>query len=251
MHNVLITGGSEGIGFELAKLFVQDGNNVTICARNAMKLQDACIELRKRNEYVVVDCIAIDLSITGMAQDLYNHVKKKKIDVLINNAGCGYTGKSWHIDIEKEEKMVLLNDVACMSLTKLFLKDMCYNKKGTILNISSTGAFQPGPYIAGYYASKAFVNSYTKAVHEEAKEHHVHVSLLCPGPVDTGFYDKSGGKKPHGAMSPEKVAKYAYKRMFKKTVIIPGFLNRLVRIVPVSLRTKFIKNQKFNQLMKK
>lgn len=250
MHNVLITGGSEGIGFELAKLFVKDGNNVTICARNPVKLQDAKNELTTFNELSHVDCMAIDLSKPGASEELYQKMKKKEIDVLVNNAGCGYVGKSWHIDIEKEEQMVIVNDIACMSLTKLFLKDMCYNHEGTILNVSSTGAFQPGPYIAGYYASKSFVYSYTKAVHEEAKAYGVHVSILCPGPVDTDFYHKSGGKKPRGAMSAEKVAKYAYKNMFHKNVIIPGFLNRIVRILPVSLRMKFIKKQKFNQITK-
>jgi len=248
MKTVLITGGSEGIGYALAELFVRDGYDVILAARNMMKLLHARERLQEISKVARIDVISIDLSVSGSAMRLYQQVRDRKIDVLVNNAGSGLTGRSWKLPIETEEQMIGLNDTALVSLTKLCLRDMTARKEGVILNVASTGAFQPGPYIAGYYASKAFVLSYSRAVREEAKPYGVSVSCLCPGPVDTGFYGKSGGKKPAYIMSPEKCAAYAYQRMGKKAVIVPGLLNRMLMIVPESWKMKAVMRMKGKNL---
>ena len=251
MSTVLITGGSEGIGLELAKCYAKNGFSLILCARNKVKLQEAKHEIQK-DYHVRCETLSMDLSEAGSAHQLYERVKEKNIDVLINNAGTGFTGKSWEIPVESEERMVMLNDAALMSLCKLFLKDFIEKGSGTIVNVASTGAFQPGPYIAGYYASKAFVLSYSKALAEEAKEHGVHVCCLCPGPVDTDFYMKSGGKKPRFIMSAAKTAEIAYRKIAgHKTVIVPGFVNQLIRFLPQGIRMRYVKKSKLKNLRKK
>lgn len=247
MSRVLITGGSEGIGFAFAKYYASYGCELYLVARNQMKLLDTKNELE--NEYHVhVHIISCDLSQKGSAKTLFEKVEDKEIDIVINNAGCGYTERSWRIDIDKEEDMVMVNDVALMSLTKLFMNQMKKRHDGIILNVSSTGSFQPGPFIAGYYASKSFVTSYTQAVYEEMKPYGVNVYCLCPGPVYTSFYDKGGSRNPRHAMDVDKVVKYTIKHMKRKCLIIPGLSNRLVRIVPTKLRMLFIRSSKQKSL---
>lgn len=251
MTTVLITGGSEGIGLELAKLYASDGAQLILAARDPVRLFDARNELQKLY-HARVDTISSDLSVPGSAKKLYESLSGREVDVLINNAGCGYTGYSWQIDAEAEEKMVQLNDASLMTLCKLFLADFTERRSGTIVNVASTGAFQSGPYIAGYYASKAFVLNYTKAIAEEAKEYGVHVCCLCPGPVDTHFYAKSGGRKPKGAMSAEKTAAIAWKGIQNnKKVIIPGFFNRLAMLVPQSIRTAYVRRSKLKNIRRR
>jgi short-subunit dehydrogenase len=199
-----------------------------------------------------VDTVSADLSVQGSAKRLYESLNGRQVDVLINSAGCGYTGYSWQIDAEAEEKMVQLNDASLMTLCKLFLADFTARGSGTIVNVASTGAFQSGRYIAGYYASKAFVLNYTGALREEAKEYGVHVCCLCPGPVDTHFYAKSGGRKPRGAMSAEKVAAIAWKGIHNnQKIIIPGFFNRLLMAVPQSIRMAYVKRSKLKNLRRR
>ena len=251
MSAVLITGGSEGIGLELAKLYAAAGNELILCARDRIKLHDAKHEVQKLY-HVRCETISLDLSERNAAKTLYEQVKDRHIDTLINNAGIGFTGKSWEIPLEAEETMVRLNDEALLGLTKLFLNDFIQRGEGTIVNVASTGAFQPGPYIAGYYASKAFVLNYTKALAEETKDTGVHVCCLCPGPVDTYFYMKSGGKKPRFIMSAEKTARIAYEKIQKgRTVIVPGWINNLVRWLPLSVRIAYVKRSKLKSLKKK
>ncbi|MEE3488723.1 MAG: SDR family oxidoreductase [Bulleidia sp.] len=246
---VLITGGNEGIGYELARCYARDHCRVLIAARNDEKLKHAAGML-KREYSADVHCFCIDLGKPGASRRLYDAVRKQdlQVDVLVNNAGIGFAGRSWEIPVEKEEALVMVNDVALMSLTKLFLKDMTERRNGMIINIASTGAFQPGPYIAAYYASKAFVLSYTKAVQKEAEEYGVKVICYCPGPVDTAFYEKSGGKKTIGAVSPERCAKDLYKQTGKHAMIIPGFLNKAMLAVPAGIRTAFIQEMKKKNL---
>lgn len=247
MSKVLITGGSEGIGFGFAKYYASKGYDVILVARNQMKLLDAK-NMIENTYHKKVEIISYDLSVKDAARSLYEKLESKTIDILINNAGCGYTGRSWKIDIEKEEDMVMVNDVALMSLTKLFVNDMKKRHAGIIMNVSSTGSFQPGPYIAGYYASKSFVTSYTQAIHEEMKPYGVQVYCLCPGPVYTSFYDKSGTKNPRWAMDVDKVVDYTIKHMKKKCLIMPGFTNRLVRILPVRVRMSYVRKMKQKSL---
>ena len=148
MSVVLITGGSEGIGLELAKCWAADGAQLILAALDPLRLFEARSELQ--NEYHVrVDTVQADLSEAGSAKKLYESVRDKNIDVLVNNAGSGYTGYSWQIDSETEEKMVQLNAASLMTLCKLFTADFIEKGSGTIVNVASTGAFQSGPYIAG------------------------------------------------------------------------------------------------------
>lgn len=242
MPTGLITGGSEGIGKAFAEYYAEKGYDLILVARNMTKLIDAKAELE--NTYDIrTDIISEDLSREGSATELYEKLKGRTIDVLINNAGIGYTGKSWEIPVEQEESMIGVNVTAMMSLCKYILHDQVQRGEGLIINVASTGAFQPGPYIAGYYASKSFVLSYTRAVHEEAAPYGVQVCALCPGPVDTAFYEKSGGKMSRFHMSPQKTVRYCMKHT-GQTVIVPGFFNRAVRFVPVRVRIFFLKHMK-------
>ena len=244
MAKALITGGCEGIGFELAKCFAEDGIDVILTARDADKLRTAAAYLTSKYS-VSVQTVIKDLAASGAPQELYEEVKDEDVQYLVNNAGMGTKGKSWEIPAEEDEKLISLNDTAVTILTKLFLKDMLKKDAGTIMNVSSTGAFQPGPYIASYYASKAYVYSYTLAVAEEVMDTSVHVCCLCPGPVSTGFYEKSGQKIPAIAMPADRCAAYAYEKMKqKKTVIIPGAANKLARMIPDAIAVKYVKNMK-------
>ncbi len=234
MKRVLITGGSEGIGYQLALLFAEEDCHLILNGRNEEKLKQAARVLQ--DTYPVEVEIAVkDLSVRGSAEELYEQVKP--LDVLVNNAGCGYAGRTWESEPDREEAMVHLNDASLMTLSRLFIKDHVKTKDGMLVNVASTGAFQPGPYIASYYASKSFVVSYTKAIAQEVKDYGIKVHCLCPGPVDTGFYEKSGGHHPSSAMSSEECAAYAYQRFGKNRVmIIPGFANQIVRFVPEYIR---------------
>ena len=216
--------------------------------------------LRQELESNGYEVIGIDLiaGINTLVADLLNPeqvneiIQSEKPDCVFHLAGQANVGKSWEIPLEAEETMVRLNDETLMSLTKLFLNDFIARGEGTIVNVASTGAFQPGPYIAGYYASKAFVLNYTKALAEETRGTGVHVCCLCPGPVDTHFYMKSGGKKPRFVMSAEKTARIAYEKIQKgKTVIVPGLINNLVRVLPLSMRIAYVKKTKLKNLNRK
>lgn len=243
MEKVLITGGSEGIGFAFAKEYAKRHCHLYLAARNKERLSNAADHLRKQFS-VPVEIIACDLAVDGAAQDLYRQLKSENIDVVINNAGCGYAGSALSIDIDADERMVHLNVISLMTLTKLFASQMAGRKHGTILNVASTGAFQPGPYIASYYASKSFVLSYTRAVKEEMKGSGVHVYCLCPGPVDTAFYQKSGGVRSRFYLSPDACAAYTLDHMKSKTVLIPGHFNRMAMAVPSGMRMKYVAHQK-------
>lgn len=242
MAEVLITGGSSGIGFALARKFASEGYDILLAASNLEKLQKAKEEIEK--EYPV--CVTVyqqDLAQTGAASELYKKIKEdgKNVSILINNAGIGEIGPAEAIDAEKEEQMMILNMVTPVELMKLFLKEMYEKESGKILNVCSTGAFQPGPYTATYYATKGFLLSYTKAVRYEAKEKKVHVCALCPGTTATAFFQRIGTNTPKGALTPEKVADYAYKAFMKnKEMIIPGFKYRLMKLAPVKIKTAVI-----------
>lgn len=242
MAQVLITGGSGGIGLELAKKFAADGYGVLLAASNEDRLLQAK-QIIENSYHVQAGIYAIDLAVQGAAGQLYEAVKADGhvVDVLVNNAGIGTIGAAEQIPLEKDEALMVLNMMTPVVLTKLFLKEMYQRGSGRILNVCSTGAYQPGPYTSTYYASKSFLLSYTKAVRYEAKRHGVSVCALCPGTTDTGFFKRADSQTPKGAMSAKRVADYAYKRFMRnKEESIPGLAFRFMKLCPVKVKTAVI-----------
>ena len=230
METVLITGASSGIGREFSKLFAEKGYRLVITARREKNLA----ELKKMYPENNVEVIPCDLGSEAGAEYLYNEVKKRsiKVDILINNAGFGLFGEFYETDIEKEKKMIDLNVKALVELSKYFLQEMLGRNSGRILNVASIAAFQPGPYMSVYYASKAFVLSFSEALRNEVRNTGVCISVLCPGPVETEFEKSSEltKSKLFSKLKPvtaEKVAYAGYRGLMKnRAVIIPGFFNR-------------------------
>ena len=187
--------------------------------------------------------IDMDLQVPENCYQLYERVKKDKIDVLINNAGFGVFGKFDKTDLVKELDMIDLNIKAVHILTKLFLRDMKKRNSGYILNISSSSAFQPGPLMAAYYATKAYVLRLTTAIYEELRREKskVVVSVLCPGPVYTNFNKVANVEFNLRSLSSDYVAKYAIDKMFKKKlIIIPGLHMQILYFFSRILPTKII-----------
>ena len=150
-------------------------------------------------------------------------------------------GATEEVDFQKDRGLMILNMISLTELCKLFLRDMYQRKRGKILNIASTGAFQPGPYTATYYASKSYVLSYSRAIRREAKKKGVQICTLCPGTTDTEFFHKTGRETPKGAMSPEKTAEYAYRKLMRnKEIAVPGIINQFLRIFPVKIKIFFV-----------
>ncbi|GFZ33115.1 short-chain dehydrogenase [Clostridium zeae] len=238
MKYALITGGTSGIGFELAKNFIKDGYDVIITSSSSDRLEKAKQSLEKEFNVTVLTYVQ-DLGKIGAAKQLYHSIKEdnRDIEILVNNAGIGLVGPTDEIDLVQDENMIVLNVINLVELCKLYIADMYKRGKGKILNVASTGAFQPGPYTSTYFGSKAFVLSYGRAIRYEGKNKGVQVCTLCPGATKTEFFDREGVKVPKGAMTAEKVAKYAYKKfMENKEVIIPGILNKMLKLIPVKLR---------------
>lgn len=246
----LITGGSEGIGFELAKLFAEDKHNLIIIARNEDKLKD--VKKYIENVYKVkVEILSVDLSVDNSCEKIYEFVDKNNfiVDNLINNAGVGCFGYFNELNIREQEKLIKINILALTNLTHYFLNKMIKNREGGILNVSSTAAFSAGPKMSTYYASKAYVLSLTESLYEEAKKYGISVSCLCPGAVKTSFQKKASivknGKAEALLMKPDVVAKIAYKGYKKGSVIIiPGAKNKLLvwanKFIPRALARKIV-----------
>ena len=256
MKTVLITGASSGIGYEFAKIFAENGYNLVIVARNRDKLEILKREILEGiSKDVKIMVIEADLSFENAAQELYDQIKSEniKIDTLVNNAGVGIYGNFSEFDDEmmkKNDAMINLNIKTVVELTKLFLNDMLKSGSGEILNVSSIAAFIPGPLMSTYYASKAFVQSFTEAVREElrndARGKNIRISALCPGPTATGF-EKSSNLEESSlfekmkVMTAKKVAEIGYKEFQKgKAIIIPGIFNRIAVFGTRFLSRKFI-----------
>lgn len=242
MKYVLITGGTSGIGYALAEKFAKEHYNIVVAASNEQRLRETKEKLQKKYA-VTVEIYQQDLAKIGGAEELYYKIKQDniEIDILVNNAGYGLIGATEEADMQKDQGLMILNMISLTELCKLFLQDMYKRKRGKILNIASTGAFQPGPYTATYYASKSYVLSYSRAIRQEAKKKGVQICTLCPGTTDTEFFHKTGRETPKGAMSPERTAEYAYgKLMRNKEVAVPGILNQFLRIIPVKIKIFFV-----------
>ena len=236
MKTALITGASGGIGYELAKIFAKNGNDLVLAARSQDKLKTIKKELE--GEYKVkVDLYPADLSVAGSAMGLYEHCQSNHIviDYLINNAGYGDYKSVVDADPEVLSNMLRLNIITLTELTTLFVKDMVKRNDGRILNIGSTAAYQPVPRLAAYAASKAYVVSFSEALHAELKKSKVSVTVLSPGVTATGFIDRAGMAHSANAQGtqaePAKVANAGYRAMLKgKLYVIPGLLNKLMAL---------------------
>jgi len=242
----LITGASGGIGKALAYEFAKAGNDLILSARNQAKLKEVAADIQSTYN-VDVQIEVADLATADGAEKLYQSVQKKKLVVenLINNAGFGNQGEFVKNDFKKEVELMQVNTLSVIELCHLFLQGMIERKSGSILNVASTAAFQPGPYMATYFASKAAVLSFSEAIATELKPYNISVTALCPGPVATSFFDAAEMAKTNLAQSPhmttaDKVAKIGFNGWRKKKmIIVPGFLNKLmafsVRISPRSV----------------
>lgn len=232
-QTALITGATSGIGLELARLFAKDKYNLVLVARKRDELKRVADELATTYK-VNVQTAAIDLGEVGAAQSLMAKLERANItvDVLVNNAGFAQVGPFATNDRAKDLGVLQLNIVALTELTKLVVPGMLKRKRGRILNLGSTAAFQPGPFMAVYYASKAYVLSFSQALSEELRGTGVTVTCLCPGPTKTGFQARANSQNIQlfkgPMMDAAAVAAIGYRALLHgERVVVPGFMNSL------------------------
>ena len=247
-RTALITGASGGIGYELAKLFAHDHYDLVLVARSGGKLTQFADELQRRFD-VSAKPVALDLTAAPAPQFLSDQLQREgvAIDVLVNNAGFGVLGEFANVRLEESLGQIHLNVTALTHLTKLFLGPMLERHSGRILNVASTAGFQPGPRMAVYYATKAYVISFSEALANELQGTGVTVTCLCPGATDTGFAKRAGNDhtrlfKQLRPMDAKAVACDGYRGLMAgKTLVISGFRNWLmaesVRFSPRKLVT--------------
>ncbi len=248
----LITGASSGIGLELAKIHAAKGDNLVLVARSKAKLDKLKTALEKQHG-IFVYTIKKDLAVENAAKEVYDEIKKQKIQVeyLINNAGFGDYGMFCDTKWKKESKMINLNIAALTQFCKLFLNEMIKQGSGKIMNVASTAAFQPGPGMAVYFATKAYVLHFSEAINNELRDKNITVTALCPGATESGFQaaaamEDSSLVKGKKLPTSEAVAQYGYKAMMKgKAVAIHGLKNYLlvgtVRFTPRALVVKIVR----------
>jgi uncharacterized protein len=241
-ETVLITGASSGIGLELAKLFAADKSDLVLVARRQERLDEVAVELRRGFE-VDVRVLAKDLADPRSPQVIFDTLSAEKVtvDVLVNNAGFGAAGSVADLPLDRQMEMVQVNVAALTHLTRLLLPSMIERRAGGILNVASTAAFQPGPFLAVYYATKAYVLSFTEALKEEVVGTGVRVTCLAPGPTATEFAAAANLENKllfHlGTMSARRAAEAGYRGFRRgKVLVIPGLMNKFgtvaVRLVP-------------------
>lgn len=242
-QTALITGASAGIGVDLAECFAKDGYDLIVVARTQPALREVADRIA-RTHGVTVTAIPCDLGAPGGGKTLAQEIAQRglTVDVLVNNAGFGQTGAFHTTPIEPQLGMVDLNVRAVVELSHIYLKDMLLRKRGGILNVASTAAFQPGPLMSVYYASKAFVLSFTEALWEEARGTGVHISCLCPGPTVSQFHGRAGtdktrlskAAKPMASMPVAQLGYNAFQR--NRRVAVAGVMNKVligfVRLAP-------------------
>jgi uncharacterized protein len=234
-QTALITGASGGIGYELAKLFAKDHHNLVLVARSAPKLTQFADDLQRQFS-VSAKAVPLDLTATSAPQMLFDQLRHEGIgvDILVNNAGYGVLGEFANISLEDALGQIQLNITALSHLTKLFLRPMIERRSGKILNVASTAGFQPGPLMAVYYATKAYVISFSEALANELHGSGVTVTCLCPGATDTGFQSRAAMEntrlfKTLRPMDAKTVARDGYRGLLAgKTLVISGFRNWLV-----------------------
>lgn len=241
----LITGASNGLGKDFAYKLAEKGYDLILVARSEDKLDHIQNELKHK---VDVKTIVMDLSDKKNVYKLYEKCKNE-IDLLINNAGYGICGNFNQTELDNDINMIDLNIVSLHILTKLFLKDFISKDSGQILNVASLAAFEPGPLMATYYASKSYVYNLTMALYEEIRRQKskVKISVLCPGPVDTGFNDRAKVKFSVKPLTSEYVTSYTLKKLKKgKLLIIPSLRMKFmvfgIRFMPRKLLLKLTYN---------
>ena len=237
---VLITGASSGIGKDMARVLAKQADELVLLARDVTKLEEVKKELENDAK---IEIISKDLSIEENCKEIHNQVQN--VDILINNAGFGDCGNFTKTNLEKEIKMINTNIVAYHILTKLYLTDMKKRNSGKILNVASIAGFMPGPLMATYYATKAYVVRLSEGIREELKKEKskVQISILCPGPVKTNFDEVANVKFKIRQADSMKVAKYAIKKLEQgKFYIVPGldvkFAKLGAKIFPANLVSK-------------
>lgn len=233
-ETVLITGASSGIGMGLAKLFAADGSDLVLVARREDRLNELAEKLKSEHG-IEVHVLPKDLSKKTSPKEIFNHLKKEKIeiDVLVNNAGFGSRGTVSELDTDLQVDMVQVNAAALTHLTSLFLPGIIERGQGGILNVGSLAGFQPGPNLAVYFATKAYVLSFTEALAEEISNPNIKVSCFAPGPVKTEFGEKSDLEDSLlfkvSLMDLEPAVKAGYEGFRKgKTIVIPGLKQQIV-----------------------
>lgn len=217
-QTALITGASNGIGLELARIHAKRGGNLVLVARSQDKLNQLADELRAQYHDIQITVIAQDLAMPHAAQSVFAQTEQLgiQVDILINNAGFGGHGRFFERELPKEQQMIQLNITTLTELTHLYLQGMVARRSGKILNVSSTASFMPGPLQAVYYATKAYVTSFSQAVAEEVREFGISVTALCPGAVATDFVaagDLQGVAAWKNAKSAQSVAECGYQAM--------------------------------------
>lgn len=245
----LITGATGGLGEQFATLFAKDGIDLVLTGRNVEKL--SAIAGRITEAYGVnVDEVVMDLGPDGSSEALYETLQKRgiQVDYLVNNAGFGHFGALVEMDWQREREQIGVNLIAPLRLTQLFAADMVKRGFGRILNVASIAAWTPGPYMNGYFATKAYVYSFSQAVQEELKGSGVTVTLLCPGPTTTGFEKNAKMKnsnmfKALKVLKADDVSRAGYRAMMKgKAICVPNwfykFYKFLLRFTPESLNRR-------------
>ena len=244
----LITGATSGMGLEFAKELNKLGYDLILVARSEDKLKELKESLKGD-----IEIYPMDLSVEKNLYDLYDKTKGR-VDLLINNAGFGKFGKFINTDLKEELNLIDLNVKAYHVLTKLYLKDMVERDSGRILNVASSAAFEPGPLLSSYYASKSYVYNLSMAIYEELRrdKSHVKISILCPGPVDTNFNNRADVKFSLKGLKPNDVVKYTIEEMMKnKLIIIPSFSVKLGVFMNRLLGRKFMLKMVYNIQKKK
>lgn len=236
----LITGASSGIGADIAKVLSEKGYDIILVARRKTRLAKIKSEIKTN-----VEIINMDISSTFNCLELYNQVKDQEIEIIVNCAGFGVYGDFTETSLDKELDMIDTNIKGLHILTKLFLQEFSKRNRGYILNVASSASFVPGPLMASYYASKAYVLRLSESIYGELKEikSNVGISVLCPGPVDTEFNKVAKVDFSIKPMNSMDVAKYAVEKMFKKKlIIVPGKLMKvnyyLSKITPRNILLK-------------
>jgi len=234
-QTVLITGASAGLGFEFAHLFARDHYKLVLTARSGPKLNELAEQLRREHN-VQVKVIPLDLGLPQASQTLFDETQRAGIhvDILVNNAGYGMSGEFARIPLEESYGQIQLNILALTLLTRLYLGPMLERRSGKIMNVASTAAFQPGPLMAVYYATKAYVLSFSEALADELRHSGVQVTCFCPGATLTEFQKRAQTEnsrlfKSLSPMDAKTVAADGYRALTEgKTLAISGLKNWLV-----------------------